>query len=409
MKQVTVSVPEAQCLWRLTLQSIRPAVETISYADGLGRITAAPLVATQPYPPYRKSPFDGYALGRGFTDRTFTVIATIGAGEVYDEPVRPDEAVRLMTGCAVPDDCATVVMQEHVTRDGDTLTVTIPVQAGENIIPIGEECQTGTVLAPPGTVLTSGLLAGAVGLGCHQILVYQLLRVLLLTSGHELIAPHMPLTKGKIYNSNGVMLRNLIASERTATVTHYHVSDAPERLDAETAAVQQLSQNADLIISTGGVSVGLYDTMPDMYAALGATQLYNRIAMRPGSASYGGYIRRENDRIVPILGLSGNPSAAFNAYHLLALPVLRRLSGIKKPVLPVATCRLQGDVKKQNPVDRYVQGRISFIDGKPLFTPNQVLTSSALLGLGYTNGLAMIPKGTPPCRDGDSVQVLILP
>lgn len=408
MKQVVVSAPEARRLWRVTLQDLTPAVEEISYADGLGRITAAPIVAAQPYPPYRKSPFDGYALGRGFTGQTFTVVATIGAGEIYDEPVGPNEAVRLMTGCAVPDYCDTIVMQEHVDRHGDTITVTKPVLPGENIVPIGEECQAGDVIAPAGTVLTSGLVAVAVGLGCHQLLVTKKIRVLLLTSGHELTAPYTPLTKGKIYNSNGVMLRNFLTQAGTAVVTHYHVSDAPAVLDREKKAVAALAADADLIISTGGVSVGLFDTMPDIYASLGATQLYNRITMRPGSASYGGYIRRKTGQIVPILGLSGNPSAAFNAYHLLALPVLRRLSGIPAPACPVATCRMRGGVPKQNPVDRYVQGVFAFRDGEATFTPNEVLTSSALIGLSHTNALAMLPKGAPPCRDGDFVQALLL-
>lgn len=408
MKQDIVSVPEALRRWHAILQDITPDVETISYKEGRGRVTARPLVAAHPYPPYRKSPFDGYALGKGFTGNTFTVVATIGAGDVYDEPVGPTEAVRLMTGCAVPDYCDTVVMQEHVDRHGNTITVTTPVTAGENIVPIGEECQAGAVIAPAGTVLTSGLLAVAVGLGCHELHVTKTICVLLLTSGHELLAPDMALSKGKIYNSNGVMLRNLLAKEGTVSVTHYHVSDAPDVLAKEKAAVADLAAKADMIISTGGVSVGLFDTMPDIYTSLGTTQLYDRITMRPGSASYGGYIRRNSGRIVPILGLSGNPSAAFNAYHLLAIPVLRHLTGVAKPDFPVATCRMVGGVHKENPVDRYIQGVFSFIDGQPTFTPNEVLTSSALLGISHTNALAMIPKGAPPSLDGDAVQVLLL-
>lgn len=409
MKQIIVSVPEALSRWHHILQSISRPVETIPYTEGIQRIIAAPLQAKHAYPPYRKSPFDGYALGNGFTGNTFTVVATIGAGEVYDEPVGPTEAVRLMTGCAVPDYCGTVVMQEQVDRQDNTITVTSPIKEGENIIPIGEECQAGAMIAPVGTVLTSGLLAAAVGLGCHTMTVYKKVTVLLLTSGHELLSAEMALTKGKIYNSNKVLLKQLLLREGIATVTHYHVSDEPDKLDYEKRRVQELSQDADMIISTGGVSVGLFDTMPDIYASLGATQLYTRLTMRPGSASYGGYLRRSSGQIVPILGLSGNPAAAFNAYYLLGRPILRYLAG-RANVQPVTTtCRLCGDIpKKQNPVDRYIQGVFSFPHGIPTFTPNQVLTSSALLGLAQTNALAMIPKGAPPCRDGDTVTVLLL-
>lgn len=409
MNQIIVSVPEALSRWHHILQSISRPVETIPYTEGIHRILATPLRAKHAYPPYRKSPFDGYALGKGFTGTTFTVIATIGAGEVYDKPVGPTEAVRLMTGCAVPDYCGTVVMQEQVERHGNRITITSPIEEGENIIPIGEECQADTMIAPPGTVLTSGLLAAAVGLGCHTMTVYKKIKVLLLTSGHELLSAEMALTKGKIYNSNKVLLKQLLLQEGTATVTHYHVSDEPHKLDYEKKRVSELSQDADMIISTGGVSVGLFDTMPDIYAALGATQVYTRLTMRPGSASYGGYLTRANGQIVPILGLSGNPAAAFNAYHLLGRPIFRHLAGHSDITPVTTTCRMCGDIqKKGNPVDRYIQGIFSFSHGLPTFTPNQVLTSSALLGLAQTNALAMIPKGAPPCHDGDTVTVLLL-
>ena len=119
-----------------------------------------------------------------------------------------------------------------------------------------------------------------------------------------------------------------------AAVTFYHVSDAPECLDAETEKVRALSRDADLIISTGGVSVGLYDTMPQIYERLGSVQLYNRITMRPGSASYDGVIQRDGVTRTIVLGLSGNPSAAFNAFQLLAIPILRQVNGEKSRTFP---------------------------------------------------------------------------
>ena len=409
MKQVIVTLAEAQTRWHETLQLHTLHTDSTPYTEALGSITAAPITAATPYPPYHKSPFDGYALGRGSTGQTFRVIATIGAGEIYDSPVAPDEAVRLMTGCAVPDYCDTVIMQEQVERHGETMTVTVPITHGANIVPVGEECPAGQEIAPAGSVLTSGLLAVAVGLGTSTFTVYPKVRVLLLTSGHEVIAPGEDLTKGKIYNSNGIFLQSLLTKEGTATVTHYHVSDEASKLAAEIQTVKALAATADMIISTGGVSVGLFDTMPVIYEALGATMLYNRISMRPGSASYGGYVQRAGGQIVPILGLSGNPSAAFNAYHLLAVPVLHRLSGRKDTAYPVVNCRMIGGVHKENPVDRFIQGRLIYDHGEATFTPNQVITSSALLGLAQTNGLAMIPKGAQPCLAGDTVQVLALP
>ncbi|KMO86339.1 molybdenum cofactor biosynthesis protein [Megasphaera cerevisiae DSM 20462] len=406
MKAVTLE--EARHRWNGALAPRIPSIEYVSPQQAYGRIVGQDIRAIHPYPPYRKSPFDGYALHLDTQCRTYEIIATIGAGMLYTSPVAPGQAVRLMTGCAVPDSCNTVIMQEQTIRTGHTLEITVPLQAGDNIVPAGEECRRGDLLLPHGTYLTSGDVSVAVGMGNTQIPVYQDIRVLLLTSGREVVLPGEVRHAGQIYNSNAFFFRQLLIEEGIHSVSFYHVTDDPARLESEIEAVRNLAAQADLIISTGGVSVGLFDTMPQIYEALGAHCLYNRIAMRPGSASYGGIIERKDDPPRAVLGLSGNPAAAFNAYHLLAVPVLRRMRGEKDSDFPVITCRMHGSINKKNPVERFVQGHVSFDKGEAFFTPNHVITSSALLGLAHTNGLAILPKGDLPCRDGQTVRVLLL-
>lgn len=119
--------------------------------------------------------------------------------------------------------------------------------------------------------------------------------------------------------------------------------------------------------------------------------------MRPGSTSYGGVIKTDGRRTL-VLGLSGNPSASFNAFHLLAVPILRHLNGERNSEFPVVTCHLGDAIRKKNPVDRFVQGRLTSEQGQPIFTPNTTLTSSALLGLAHTNALAYIKKERPRCQ-----------
>lgn len=397
----TVTIEEAKTLLLNALPPV-PACEWVQPQEAAGRITAQDITAAQPYPPYRKSPFDGYALhsngGQGYQ-----VLATLGAGFTYDAWVAPGQAVRLMTGCAVPDGCDTVVPQEYVQQHEAQIHVQTKITPGSNIVPIGEECKQGAVVIPAGTYLTPGRLSVAVGLGNEKICVCQKPHVLFLTSGQELVMPGTIRQHGQIYNSNAFLFQPLLTAYG-ADVTFYHLSDAPEKLAAEIQAVQNLAQGKELIISTGGVSVGLFDTLPQIYEHLGAHMLYNRIRMRPGSASYGGCIGEKT----LVLGLSGNPSAAFNAFHLLALPVLRRLSGEKDADFPTLTCTLTDDIHKENPVDRFVQGRVHFCQGKSLFTPNTTLTSSALLGLAHTNALGVIKKGAAPYTRGDSIEVLFL-
>lgn len=403
-----INVKEARSLWRRSLESIQRETVYISPEDALGRILAKDVRAVYPYPPYRKSPFDGYAVPGRDLSRDFTVVATIGAGEIYDRLVAPTEAVRLMTGCIVPDGCDTVIMQEHVSRCGDTIHITHPGQKSSNIIPIGEECPAGRVLFHQGTRLDSGTISALVGLGNEVLPVYRKLRILLLTSGRELVMPGLPRQKGQILNSNAFLLKHLLSKTGPYLLSFHHVTDDPAQLPDEIDIVRKLADPADVIISTGGVSVGLYDTMPNLYDALGAKCLYERITMRPGSASYGGICNRPNGKLTAILGLSGNPAAAFNAYHLLAVPVLRFLSGENELDFPIITCRLTMPIRKKNPVDRYVQGHVHFDRGQGSFTPNEVITSSALLGLAHTNGLAVIPRGTPPYQPGQDIPVILL-
>ncbi|MGN0947190.1 MAG: molybdopterin molybdotransferase MoeA [Megasphaera sp.] len=400
-----VTITEARRRLDGALPSYDAKIEYVTPDQALGRITAKDIAAACDYPPYRKSPFDGYAI-HSHSGNTYEVIATIGAGIVYDGPVAAGQAVRLMTGCAVPDDCDTVIPQEYVERQETRIEVTEAIPPGSNIIPKGEECRAGAVIIPAGTKLTAGALSVAVGLGNNHLPVYAKTKVLFLTSGRELVMPGEVRHHGQIYNSNAYLFKPLL-EHYGGEVTFYHVSDGPEQFEAEIAAVRRLARDKDLIVSTGGVSVGLYDTMPQIYAALGATQLYDRITMRPGSASYGGVID-DNGHKTLILGLSGNPSASFNAFHLLAVPILRRLNGERNCEFSVIKCHLGGPIHKQNPVDRFVQGRLTYEQGRPVFTPNTTLTSSALLGLAHTNALAYIKKGTPPLPKGAPIEVIFL-
>ena len=407
MTELTLAA--ARRLWHGILAKMAPRpIEYVPPEKACGRVAAADIYAACPYPPYRKSPFDGYALRTREGALSYTVVATIGAGELYKGPVAPGEAVRLMTGCAVPPDCDAVIMKEKTRLMGDTIILSAAPQAGDNIIPVGEECRRGELLLPCGSYLTGGSISAIVAMGCAAIPVYKDIQVLFMTSGRELGMAGQERHEGQIYNSNAYLFYHLLAREGIANIRFHHVSDAPENLPEEIETVRNLASDADIIISTGGVSVGLFDTMPYIFCQIGAKELYRRIAMRPGSASYGGLIEKKGRVDVPVLGLSGNPSAAFNAFHLVAVPVLRQLRGEIGGEFPTLTCRLKGNLLKENPVDRFIQGNVSIDEGSPVFTPNRVVTSSALLGLRSANGLAMRPKGAPPLKDGDCVSVMVL-
>ena len=405
MKAVTVD--EALHLWNEVLETQHHRMESVAVSAAKGSVLAEDIVASTDVPAFHKSAMDGYALAYDPNCGEYIIDGIIGAGVVWDTPVTTGHAVRIMTGAPVPETCDTVIMQEQAQGSGEIgsrITIQGAQQKGSHIIPRGEECLVGTVVIPKGTEVTSAVQTILTGLGYIDVSVYVMPRILVLTSGHEVIEPGEPLTTGKIYNSNRTMICSLLDDLGFRHVTQYHVSDAPDRLDVEIARVLELSEQVDIIISSGGVSVGMFDTMPLIYEKLGAKTLYERIQMRPGAASYGAVTPKGQ----LIFGLSGNPGAAFNGWHLLVVPTLRRYKGIKNWSTPVLNCVMDCDLSKRNAFDRYVQGKVIFGDGQPRFVANRHFNSSSMLGLYTVNALACIPKGVHEVHEGDIFKVYLL-
>lgn len=405
MKAVTVD--EALHLWNEVLETQHHRMESVAVSAAKGSVLAEDIVASTDVPAFHKSAMDGYALAYDPNCGEYIIDGIIGAGVVWDTPVTTGHAVRIMTGAPVPETCDTVIMQEQAQGSGEIgsrITIQGTQQKGSHIIPRGEECLVGTVVIPKGTEVTSAVQTILTGLGYIDVSVYVMPRILVLTSGHEVIEPGEPLTTGKIYNSNRMMICSLLDDLGFRHVIQYHVSDAPDRLDVEIARVLELSEQADIIISSGGVSVGMFDTMPLIYEKLGAKTLYERIQMRPGAASYGAVTPKGQ----LIFGLSGNPGAAFNGWHLLVVPTLRRYKGIKNWSTPVLNCVMDCDLSKRNAFDRYVQGKVIFGDGQPRFVANRHFNSSSMLGLYTVNALACIPQGVHEVHEGDIFKVYLL-
>lgn len=404
---IAVTVDEALHLWNEALREQHHKIESIAVGDAKGYIVANDVLAPADVPAFHKSAMDGYALAYDSNCNDYIVDGIIGAGVVWDKLVTTGHAVRIMTGAPVPSDCDTVIMQEQVQGIGEVgsiITIQGTQQKGSHIIPRGEECSAGTVVIPKGTEVTATVQTILTGLGFTTVSVYAMPRILVLTSGHEVIEPGEPLVAGKIYNSNRMMICSLLEDLGFQCITHYHVSDLPDTLDAEIDQVLALSEQADIIISSGGVSVGMFDTMPLIYEKLGAKTLYGRIQMRPGAASYGAVTPKGQ----LIFGLSGNPGAAFNGWHLLVVPTLRRYKGIKNWSTPVLNCVMDCEVSKRNAFDRYVQGKVIFGDGQPRFVANRHFNSSSMLGLYTVNALACIPQGVHEVHEGDIFKVYLL-
>jgi len=382
-----VTVEEALQLWEKALDTQVYKVEMIDVKSAKGYVLAEDIVAPTDVPAFSKSAMDGYAIAFSADCNEYIVDGVIGAGVVWEQPVALGHAVRIMTGAPIPDTCDTVIMQEQVVGSGEpgtTITIQGKYKCGDHIIPQGEECSAGTIVIPRGTEVTSTVQTVLTGLGLTEIAVNAMPRVL--------------------YNSNRAMICGLLEDLGFHKITHYHVSDAPEELESEINHVLQLSEDADIIISSGGVSVGLFDTMPLIYEKLGAKSIYARIQMRPGAASYGAVTPKGQI----IFGLSGNPGAAFNGWHLIVAPTLKRYKGLANWTTPVVACVMDSEIFKRNAFDRYVQGKVIFGGGVPRFVANRHFNSSSMLGLYTVNALACIPRGVHEVHPGDTFNVYLL-
>lgn len=245
-----VTVEKALQLWDEALQTQVHKTETIAIKAAKGYVLAEDIMASTDVPAFPKSAMDGYAIAYEAERNEYIVDGIIGAGVVWEHPVEPGHAVRIMTGAPVPDTCDTVIMQEQVVGSGEpgtTITIQGKYKCGDHIIPQGEECSAGTIVIPRGTEVTTTVQTVLTGLGVTEVAVNAMPRVLVLTSGHEVIEPGESLTPGKIYNSNRAMICGLLEDLGFHKITHYHVSDAPEELESEINHVLQLSEEADII------------------------------------------------------------------------------------------------------------------------------------------------------------------
>ena len=382
--------------------------EMIPLGEAYGRVLGATALAKMNYPPFRRSAMDGIAIRYNPGSRNYRIVATIGAGEVFQGQLEPGEGIRIMTGAMVPESADTVVVKEALSWATDT-EVTVPsrVEVGQHIIHEGEDIQIGQKLLPKGIVLGAEQIGTLAGQGYGHVNVCRKPRVIILTTGREVQEPTEPLRAGHIFNSNRYLLEGTLLSVGVEVVGIAHLSDAPDQLEGHIAHLEQMLEAlapVDMIVSTGGVSVGDYDTMPELFERLGAKSLYRRLHMRPGAASFGGIIEGDSHSTW-CLGLSGNPTAAMNQFHLLAAPILRLLSGEESPD-PWISCYLGEIVDRKHPLDRYYQGNIVYKDGACWAYPNLGMTSGGLKALTVANGLIKVPGNTDRMEIGTLVQVL---
>lgn len=349
-KNSLLGVEEAQ---RRISAAITPVAECeqTALSDSLGRVLSADLCSSVDVPPYANSAMDGYALNSADLPdsgkRDLKIAGTALAGKPYGIALRPGECIRIMTGAVLPQGADTVVMQEQAERLGDVLLLAPGHAPGQHVRQAGEDIACGDVVLRRGKRLQPADLGLLASLGIATVSVLRRVRVALLSTGDELREVDESLDAGQIHDSNRYVLRALLTQ---AGVTCVDMGIVRDRREQVRAALAEAAKAADLIISSGGASVGETDYIQQTLAELGEVNFW-RIAMKPGKPLAFGRIGRAH-----FFGLPGNPVSAMVTFYQFALPALRKLMGMQDPTAHTLLLNCTEHLKK-------AAGRTEFLRG----------------------------------------------
>lgn len=404
-------IPVNTAVEKVMNHALNGKVEFLPIHKCFSETLADDIVATHDVPYFNRSPYDGFAIRSRDTDSAtrdfpveFEVIEEIGAGMVATKKMEANQAIRIMTGAQMPDEADAVIMLElvrEVEREGKAfIQIRRRVKEGENVSFKGEDAKQGELLVCKGTKLNPGIKAVLATFGYTEVPVAKKPVIGLLATGTELLDVHEELKPGKIRNSNSYMLADQI---KRAGGDPKFFGILPDDLEGSYRAVCEALEEVDLLITTGGVSVGDYDYMPDIYARLGADVLFNKVAMRPGSVTTVAVLEGKI-----LFGLSGNPSASYVGFELFVRPVIRKMLFSPNPHLKRVKAVLGEDFPKANPFTRFVRSR-AYLEGDQLVAvPTGKDKSNIVMSLAAANSFVVLPGGTRGYQKGDAVDIFLL-
>ena len=378
--------------------------EAIALEDAFHRVLARDIASLRTQPPEAMSAMDGYAVrvADAALAARLQVIGEISAGKPFDRALAAGEAARIFTGGVVPDGADGIVIQEDTTRDGDIVTINEAAIAGKHIRPAGVDFKQGDVLLRAGTRLADRDLALAAGMNHPALPVHRRPVVAMLATGDELVMPGATPGPGQIVLSNGFALRALARAEGADVID---LGIARDTLESTTGAIRRaIDLNVDVLITTGGASVGDHDLVQQSLVEAGVEMSFWKIAMRPGKPMMHG--RRGAMRVI---GLPGNPVSSYVCGFLFMVPLLRALSG-RSEVQHVREAAVLGrDLAANDHREDYLRTRLAWQDGALVATPVMKQDSSLLGNLAIAEGLLVRPPHAVAAKAGDPCQIIRLP
>ena len=346
-------------------------------------------------PPFRQSAMDGFALCL-HDALVYEIIGEVKAGDSHTVELLPGQAVKIFTGAAVPDSAQAVIQIEKTDVSGTQLLLDAFVQPETNVRPIGEQISAGDLAIEKGTVLNAAAIGFLAGLGLTKVNVYRKPKVGIVVTGNELSKPGTTLEYGKVYESNGIMLQSALLDAYYNVVTLYEVND--DFVNTKNRLQEALTDN-DVVLVSGGISVGDYDFVARALKELEVETLFHKINQKPGKPLFAGKL---NNKMV--FALPGNPAACLTCFYVYVLPTLAILSGAEANYQQAVLLPIAHDHAIKNTRSQFLKAVIN--NGEAQILSHQ--ESSMLNSFSVSNGLVYVPDGNFELKKGDKVEVYLL-
>jgi molybdopterin molybdotransferase len=393
-----LSIAEAQ---RLILERAQPLpAETVELEEAAGRVLAESAKAEIDLPPFASSAMDGYAVRAADTPGRLPVVARVAAGRPATEELAPGAAMGISTGGVVPAGADAVVPVENVVEHDNAIEVPAGTEVGTHVRPRGGDLGAGEDVVSAGTTLTPARLGALAAAGVSAVRCARRPRAIVLPTGTELRRPGEPLGPGEIYDANGLIL----SAQLRAAGADVEVLPAVGDDEAAHRAALEQALAADLVVTSGGVSVGPHDLVRRVEAELGVEEVFWRVAVKPGKPLAFG-VRGAT----LVFGLPGNPVSALVGFELFVRPAVRALEGATDPLPRFERGRLTGGSRRQSPErDELVRARLSSSEAGATLEPLNGQESHMIARAAGADALVLVPRGKGELADGALVDYLRL-
>lgn len=373
--------------------STKMPTKLISVSKALGYVLAEKVISPINMPPFRQSAMDGYAFTHSIRHQ-YDIVGTSQAGDHSNIKLKATEAIRIFTGAFVPDDADTVVMQEHVMANKDSILIATMPEKLANVRPKGEQIAKDDIVFEANTVITPAAIGFLASLGITEVEVYKKPKVAILVTGNELVQPGKKLKKGKIFESNSVMLE---AALQTIGIQKTKVYQVKDNLKATKKALKDILKKYDVVLISGGISVGDYDFVKEALLQNEVKELFYKINQKPGKPMFFG---SKNETLV--FALPGNPASSLTNFYVYVLPAIKNRIGFSEIHKTKVIRKLNSEIKNDS-------GKTLFLKAKYDETNVTVLNgqSSAMLNtFAIANSLLIVPENIEQYKKGQLVTLL---